>query len=139
MKTPAERGTIGAWAYQARDDAGLSVPQVLEQLTARGAAVTDSTIRGIEGGSKKPGRRLLRELAATYGSVPPGAPDEPPAALADLVSAIGELVEEIRQERAARVKWERGLAGALQELVELVRPRAPSADPAPQPRAGARR
>jgi hypothetical protein len=67
VKTAAERGQIGAWAYEARAEADLSVPEVIRQLKARGQAVTEPTLRGIEGGSKKPGRRLLRELASIYG------------------------------------------------------------------------
>lgn len=121
MKTPAERGPIGAWAYQARDDAGLSVPQVVELLAAKGSAVTESTIRGIEGGSKKPGRRTLRELAAIYGSVPPGEVDEPTD---DLVSAINRqalaieaLASAIERDRSSRAAWERGLLEGLRELL----------------------
>lgn len=63
---------MGAWAYEARADADLSVEEVVERLTRAGQPVTAATIRGIEGGSKKPSRRLLRALAAVYGRPVPG-------------------------------------------------------------------
>lgn len=72
MKTPSERGVIGAWAYQARQEAGLSVEQVAEAIGARGTAVSPATIRGIESGAKKPGAMLLRMLGTALGSTPPG-------------------------------------------------------------------
>jgi transcriptional regulator with XRE-family HTH domain len=67
----AERGAIGAWAYSARGDAGLSVEEVASRLHERGVAVSPATLRGIEGGSKKPGRALLNALSELYGVHPP--------------------------------------------------------------------
>jgi transcriptional regulator with XRE-family HTH domain len=106
MKSPAERGPIGAWAQEARDDAGLSVSEVVARLAARGHATTDSTIRGIEGGSKRPGRRLLRLLGEIYGRSIPGEalpPAEPTAALIAALQAqtdaITALVGEMRLAR----------------------------------------
>ena len=66
VKTAAERGRIGAWAYEARADADMSVEQVVARLERSGNGVSAATIRGIEGGSKKPSRRLLRALATIY-------------------------------------------------------------------------
>lgn len=103
VKTAAERGPIGAWAQSAREDADLSVEQALERLAAKGYAVTASTIRGVEGGSKKPGRRLVRELGAIYGSRAPGEPEAEPT---DLVSAINELVVELRQSRIRQEQFD---------------------------------
>jgi transcriptional regulator with XRE-family HTH domain len=122
VKTPAERGTTGAWAYQARDESGLSVEQVIDQLQARGTTVTASTIRGVEGGSKKPGRRLLRELAAVYGSAPPGAAEEPDEDLLAVISrqaaAIDALAAAIEADRRSRAAWEKGLLEAFRELAK---------------------
>lgn len=77
VKTPSERGVIGAWAFQARQELGLSVEQVAERVGGLGQAVSPATIRGIESGNKPPGRRLLRLLARALESVPPGATQEP--------------------------------------------------------------
>lgn len=153
VKTPAERGLIGAWAYESRTQADLSVPEVVDRLARRGVRVTEATLRGIEGGSKKPGRRLMRELAAIYGSTPPGesAPeaqyldlgplydrldrqattiDALAASIAQLAAAIstgaGEVgtVSEMRQRLAT-------IEEALPDLVAFAR-RGESA-PAPRP------
>lgn len=142
MKTPAERGTIGAWAYQGRDDAGLSVPQVVERLRSVGSGVTESTIRGIEGGSKTPGRRTLRELATIYGSIPPGESAEEPrdnlaAAISRQADAIEALAQAIAKDRAGRAAWERGLLEGLRELLGTGAGR--SVGRAPRTPAGVRR
>lgn len=71
MKTPAERGAIGAWAYAARQHSELSVEEVTERLRLRGVSVHPATLRGIEGGTKKPGRALLTGLSDIYGMAPP--------------------------------------------------------------------
>lgn len=74
MKTPSQRGVTGAWAYQARQEAGLSVEQVAEAMAAKGHAVSPATIRGIESGSKKPGARMLRVLSSVLEAQPPEEP-----------------------------------------------------------------
>lgn len=99
VKTAAERGPIGAWAYESRDAADLSPEEVAERLTRMGQPVLAATIRGIEGGSKKPSRRLLKGLATIYGSVPPGEPVPEPVDLGHLVRAINDLVTEMRLAR----------------------------------------
>lgn len=140
MKSPAERGPVGAWAEEARDAADLSVPQVIASLAAKGHGVTDATIRGIEGGSKKPGRKLLRLLGEVYGSRPPGQPEEaPPGDMAALVRELRELAEAIREERQARVDWETGLLEALRELGAKPPAAEPSHDLEPAPHGGAGR
>lgn len=72
VKTPSERGVTGAWAYQARQELGLSVEQVADAMALRGQAVSAATIRGIESGAKKPGARLLRVLSQVLESSAPG-------------------------------------------------------------------
>jgi transcriptional regulator with XRE-family HTH domain len=94
MKTPAERGPIGAWAYTARTAVELTVEEVADQLRARGHAVHPATLRGIEGGTKKPGRALLAGLSEIYGVHPPRR--EEPAPL----EGVPELVA--MTERAAQ-------------------------------------
>lgn len=93
VKTPEQRGPVGAWAYDARDAAALSPEQVMERLALAGIEVRASTIRGIEAGSKKPGRSLLKALAGVYGSRPP-AP-QPEAEEGDLAAAIRDQAEAI--------------------------------------------
>lgn len=109
MKSPAERGPTGAWAYEARADADLSVEAVVERLARVGVPVTAATLRGIEGGSKQPSRRLLRALADVYGRPVPGDKSEGaagettmPAALASLASAVSDLAAELRESRRER-------------------------------------
>lgn len=100
VKSPSERGVIGAWAYQARTEADLSVEQVAERIGARGQAVSAATIRGIESGAKKPGARLLRLMGQVLESTPPGsvAPvmDGDPVA-----AAIDRQTEAIKVQTAA--------------------------------------
>ena len=88
MKTPEERGPIGAWAYTARVDAGMSVEEVAEQLRGRGVAVHPASLRGVEGGSKKPGRALLSALAELYGVHPPRVNGQAVDDMSALVSAL---------------------------------------------------
>lgn len=71
MKSPAERGPIGAWAFQSRQEKGLSVEQVADALTALGQSTRPSTLRGIESGGKKPSAHLLALLGEVLESVPP--------------------------------------------------------------------
>src|SRR5674476_1018019 len=93
VKTPEQRGPIGAWAYEARIAAGLSPEQVVERLGLAGIEVRPSTIRGIESGNKQPGRQLLRALAGVYGSKPPAPQPEPEEG--DLAAAIRDQAEAI--------------------------------------------
>jgi transcriptional regulator with XRE-family HTH domain len=104
MKTPEERGPIGAWAYAARRTAEMTVEDVAELLRARGHAVHPATLRGIEGGTKKPGRALLRGLSEIYEVDPPV--DQRPADSPDLVAALDRQT----------VVFER-LAAALEQFV----------------------
>ena len=99
VKTPEQRGPIGAWAYEARIATGLSPEQVAERLAIAGIEVRPSTIRGIEAGSKNPGRALLKALAGVYGSRP--APQSEAeegdlaAAIRDQAEAIGRLADRL--------------------------------------------
>lgn len=116
MKSPQERGPIGAWAFEARATAGMSVPEVLAALAARDHRVRDATIRGIESGAKRPGRRLLALLAEIYSSDPPGEQAPAVANLGELADAIRQLADAIQEERSQRADWERGILEALRGL-----------------------
>lgn len=107
MKSAAERGSIGAWAYEARADADLSVEEVAERLARAGQPVRPATIRGIEGGSKQPSMRLLRAMAKVYGTTPPneragsvtsGGTD--PASYLARVDALVGLVQQLVDQNA---------------------------------------
>lgn len=117
MKQPSERGVTGAWAYQARQEAALSVEQVADELARRGQAVTPATIRGIESGSKKPGARLLRVLAQVLDSTPPGADPAGEPSLAAALSALAEELAASREERAA-LRLERETLSVQVEALE---------------------
>jgi len=92
VKSPAERGVIGAWATDARAEADLSVPEVVAALAARGYRVTEPTIRGVEGGSKRPSRRLIRMLAEVYDKPAPGEPEVPIGDLGRIRDALETIV-----------------------------------------------
>jgi transcriptional regulator with XRE-family HTH domain len=117
VKTLAERGPIGAWAYEARADADLSVEQVAERLTRAGQPVTPSTLRGIEGGSKKPGQRLLRALARTYGKAAPGEP-EPAQSSGDIIAAIDRQTAILEQLVSAIGRLDQSVAGGAIGLAD---------------------
>ena len=114
MKSPAERGRVGAWAYEARADADLSVEAVVERLARAGQPVAAATLRGIEGGSKQPSRRLLKALAGVYGRPVPGdnmagdvlttspAITDYLSRIDSLVATVTELVGELRATRQDR-------------------------------------
>jgi transcriptional regulator with XRE-family HTH domain len=115
VKTPEQRGPIGAWAYEARDAAGISPEQVVERLGLAGIEVRPSTIRGIESGNKQPGRQLLRALAGVYGSKPPATTGDPEPS-ADLFSAITALVAALDADREERLALTRAIAALAQSL-----------------------
>jgi len=120
VKSDAERGPFGAWAFHARDQLDLSVEQVADDLHYHPAS-----LRKMESGSAPASRRMRRELPGLYRrralekgiSIPPApAGEEPAAPSTDVAAAIRELVEEVRasrlvSERSAVVMAE--LLGAL--------------------------
>lgn len=110
-KSIDQKPPLAAWATLSRDEAGMSVEEVVEALAVRGHTVRAATIRGIEGGSKRASARLARLMADVYGVQPPAthaatpAPadqDELVAALRDQTAAISSLVE-VLAERTPRV------------------------------------
>lgn len=114
VKTPSERGAIGAWAFQARQELGLSVEQVADAMAARGQTVSPATLRGVEGGSKKPGARLLRTLQQVLDSAPPTAP----------APVEGDVALAIREQAASNDR----LAEAMQAQAESFTTLAASID-----------
>ena len=70
------------------------------------------------------GARLLRLLAKVYASEPPGSAVVP-TAQDGLLTALSELVAELRAARQEQRAWERGLTRAVQAAL-AVREGAPS-------------
>lgn len=68
----------------------------------------------IDEGKRQPTPDEERALIAVYGV--PEEPPEPEPTRDDLAGSIRELAEAIRQERAERIEWERGLLESLQAL-----------------------
>lgn len=66
VKTPEERGPLGAWAYDTRDRLDLSVEQVAVALPK---PVNPATIRKAEADSKDMSRPLWRQLTDYYRDV----------------------------------------------------------------------
>ena len=110
MKTPEERGPVGAWAYTARQDAELSVEEVTDRLGMRGVSVSPATLRGIEGGSKRPGRVLLSALSEIYGVHPPSLNGTKTA------GEYAEIVAAIDRQTEAMVQLLQALAGGRTEV-----------------------
>lgn len=105
-KAIEDKPPLAAWATLARDEAQMSVEEVVDALEARGHSVKAATIRGIEGGSKGASARLRKLMAEIYGTKPPGVALEATETPADLVAAlmaqtkaISALVEELRLAR----------------------------------------
>lgn len=128
MRKPIEdKSPLAAWATLARDEAGMSVEEVVAALGERGHSVQAATIRGIEGGSKGASARLRRLMAEVYGTKPPGVALERPetpdalvqallaqtAAIAAQTVAISELVS--RLESLAGDAIREGIEEALRE------------------------
>jgi hypothetical protein len=62
-KSDAEVGPLGVWAYDTRELLDLKVEAVIAALPT---TYHPATLRKVEGGSARPGRRMWRELAAFY-------------------------------------------------------------------------
>lgn len=143
-KSDAERGPLGAWAYNTRDLLSLSVPDVLARLPS---TYTEPTLRKVEGGSARPGRRMWRELRTLYQQVasdagmtidfqPPLDPEPehagPPEP--DLAAALTALTQELTAVREERRAWMRGVVAVLrayddgqvpEALLDALEPRLP--------------
>lgn len=109
-KAIADKTPLAAWATLARDEAGMSVEEVVDALAALGHSVTAATIRGIEGGSKGASARLRKLLAQVYGVTSPTTALDATesvdtgmaaliAALAAQTAAMADLVNELREAR----------------------------------------
>lgn len=149
VRKPIEqKSPLAAWATLARDEAGMSVEEVVAALAARGHAVQAATIRGIEGGSKGASVRLRRLLADVYGTQPPGE-QSPPTAIGDfaaieraitaqttaIVAAIqarDQAFEQLLRELASYRAQQLDVLRALQDTAPRAVP-MPADEPEPDP------
>jgi hypothetical protein len=127
MRKPIEqKPPLAAWATVARDEAGMSVEEVVDALQARGHAVTAATLRGIEGGSKGASVRLRRLLSAIYDKPVPGDAPLVPAgqdavALAiDRQTAATDRQTEVLRELIGLLRLDRQAQATLAERVAVI-------------------
>jgi len=137
MRKPIEDKTpLAAWATLSRDEAQMSVEEVVDALAARGHAVNPATIRGIEGGSKGASAKLRRLLAEVYGTTVPGQKETGPAtgeagALIAVLTRVAEAMEAQTQAIENQRGDFQGYADGLEAL--LVRLVSEHADTAAEP------
>lgn len=134
MRKPIdEKLPTAAWATLARGEAGMSVEEVVDALAERGHVVTAATLRGIEGGSKRGGARLVRLLAEVYGKPTPAH-----AALTPPATDMSALVAAITAQTAAieRLVLALGVGEAdrYRALAEWAQAQVATLSPLPTPR-----
>jgi hypothetical protein len=149
VKSDIERGPEGAWAYRTRTILDLSVEQVIERLPTR---YNPATLRKVEGGSAKAGRRMLGELWDLYraeaeargkiiapptGLVTPAASSDPVVAAIDRQTKVMEdLVGELRLARSGESVRLAALEQVVEQLVRSLLPGQATAElparPAPR-------
>lgn len=108
MKTDTERGRWGRFLRGERTKRGLSQEQVREKLRARGFAVGESSYAEWESGYKQPTKEAQQQFRELWKAEPEAEPVPPPSNdLAGLISAIGDLVAEMRLARSVEgERWE---------------------------------
>lgn len=107
VKSDTERGLWGAWARRERLSREWSADEVAQRVEREAGVKMDvATLRGIEGGSKKPSVRLQDALALVFGSRPKGTDRPVEDGQSDVAAAI---------ERQTTVL--EGIARTLSELV----------------------
>lgn len=138
MKTPEQRGPIGAWAYSERTRRDWSIQEVVEQMARANTPISDSYLRSIEGGSKPASPRILKALERIYSSQPPDTEKERagdmPAlieALREQTAAINALVETVGTVMESQVTADEATVRAMVEALLRVNRRG-GGPPPPQ-------
>jgi len=114
------------------DRLGMKPTEVAQRL-----GVAETTVRGWEAGrSIAPDN--VAALEALFGTP---APDQATAVAGenDLLTAIRELVEELRLSRQEQSRWNRGVEETLAAVLQGRTPEAPTGGPGPRHLASARR
>jgi hypothetical protein len=131
VKTPEERGPLGAWAYDSRDRLDISPEQVVELL----GKYDTSTIRKAEGNSEAMSRplwraltqlyaRLASERSVTLDAMPTfGEAEQATGDQAALAAAINALVAELQAARTERAMTEARLRTLESTVESLLGPR----------------
>lgn len=130
VKSPEERGVVGAWAYQERDSRDWSVETAVEQLAREGVSISTSYLRSIESNSKTASARVLRGLKKLYGSSPADTKKEAAepqlsdliAALQAQTDALNALAARLDMSVEAQRGQTEGMVQAMTELVGVLRP-----------------
>lgn len=134
MRTDEQRGAFGVWLREERTGRSLSKEQVLADLARlHRFRIAPSTYASLESGSRKPTPEQRQQLIAFFGSEPP--PVHAPADMAELVSALRELVDVLRLQVEGQSALLMGMASAIADL----RAGAPEGDPSRTSPAGAER
>ena len=122
-----------AWIARERKRLGLKPADLVTRLAAQSITVSEQTVRVWESNAdRRPSAQNLDALERIFGSQAP----ERATTADDLAASIRELAEAIRQERAERIEWERGLLESLQALALALAQRD---GPEPAPLGGAQR
>lgn len=90
MKADRQRGALGTWVRRERLSHGWTV----EDLAAA-VEVQPSTIRGIEAGTRPPGRLTVDRLAQAFGSEPPSL-EAGPSDTDRIVEAVNLVAAQVR-------------------------------------------
>ncbi len=99
-KSAADVGPLGNWAYDTRDRLDMSVEAVVAALPT---TYNPATLRKVEGGSSKPGKRMWRELHDLYTRVGTdrGVTLDAQPALGEAAATSPDLAAAIRDQTAA--------------------------------------
>lgn len=152
MKSPEERGPLGAWAYETRVILDLSPEAVVRRLPvpSSGRPYDPATLRKAEADSRHMSGPLWRALTALYPmiarergvSIAPHPVDRreraAPDPATDLAAAIRDLTAELAVIRREREAWAQGVVRLLssaiggqvpEELLDALVPRPPEDAP----------
>ncbi len=116
MKTPEERGTIGAWAFEERARLGLSVEEIAHRLSEAGVRIGASYLRTIEAGLEQPSHRVLRGLEQLYGST-----SESTVKSVDVSGPFAAAIDRQTAAIEAQTAVFSALVGELKQMCEAVR------------------
>lgn len=132
-RTAAQRGTFGSWLKDVREQRYRTQAEALSAMRRlAGLVISPSEFAQWEAGSRVPRQDnpKVARLYEFFGSQPQPELEPATSDVVALVATVRELIEELRDERAARVQWERDFLEAWQELATGATPRdAPASAP----------
>lgn len=128
---------LSLWIVEQRRAKKWKLEELARRLRDAGYEAADTTVRTWEAG-RRPSAATIRGMELLFDASAP-VDDLASTDMAALVRSISELAESIREERQARVDWEKGLLEALRDLAATRPGGAPSGGLEPSLPAGARR